>query len=140
MALKDIKHIIIVMMENRSFDHMMGYLSLPIANPPVRVDGLHNDDHWQTLYANDNRAGTPIKVRPLDPSVQSIPDPPHMLEPSPTWAALYKAMSGQGQKMLELQWDITRRHPCPSLIFSHALSAYAIIGSLRCPPALNPID
>lgn len=79
MALKDIKHIIIVMMENRSFDHMMGYLSLPIANPPMRVDGLHYDDHWQTLYANDNRAGTPIKVRPLDPSVQSIPDPPHDL-------------------------------------------------------------
>jgi phospholipase C len=28
MSLSKIKHIIVVMMENRSFDHMLGYLAL----------------------------------------------------------------------------------------------------------------
>src|SRR5581483_7889867 len=35
MALSDIETIVIVIMENRSFDHMLGYLSLDDANPPI---------------------------------------------------------------------------------------------------------
>src|SRR5947209_2829923 len=41
--LRQIKHIVVVMMENRSFDHMLGYLSLPGAAgavPNPEINGL----------------------------------------------------------------------------------------------------
>jgi phospholipase C len=41
--LRQIKHIVVVMMENRSFDHMLGYLSLPGSDgtvPNAEVNGL----------------------------------------------------------------------------------------------------
>jgi phospholipase C len=31
MSLSDIDHIVVLLLENRSFDHMLGYLSLPPA-------------------------------------------------------------------------------------------------------------
>ena len=40
MALMDIETIVIAIMENRSFDHMLGYLALPGANGPVGLEGL----------------------------------------------------------------------------------------------------
>ena len=40
--LAQIEHVVVVMMENRSFDHMLGYLSLR-GNTEVR--GLHGDEH-----------------------------------------------------------------------------------------------
>src|SRR2546423_808319 len=43
MALLDpVKTLVIVMMENRSFDHMLGYLSL--LSPAMKVDGLATPD------------------------------------------------------------------------------------------------
>jgi phospholipase C len=41
--LRQIKHVVVVMMENRSFDHMLGYLSLPGADgvvPNPEINGL----------------------------------------------------------------------------------------------------
>ena len=40
--LSQIKNIVILMMENRSFDHMLGYLSLPPAGR-AEVDGQSLD-------------------------------------------------------------------------------------------------
>jgi phospholipase C len=40
-----VKTIVVVMMENRSFDHLMGYLSLPPYSLP-NVEGLRNDPNW----------------------------------------------------------------------------------------------
>jgi phospholipase C len=45
--LEEIEHIVVVMMENRSFDHMLGYLSLPAAlggRDRADVDGLRGPD------------------------------------------------------------------------------------------------
>jgi phospholipase C len=44
-ALAQIEHIVVVMLENRSFDHMLGYLSLDGRRPvvdgsPVQDDGV----------------------------------------------------------------------------------------------------
>jgi phospholipase C len=39
-SLASIKHIVVLMMENRSFDHMLGYLGLP--GGIEGVDGLQN--------------------------------------------------------------------------------------------------
>lgn len=47
MALTDIETIVIVIMENRSFDHMQGYLSL---EGVMNVDGLSADSAWQSSF------------------------------------------------------------------------------------------
>jgi len=43
MALSDIETIVIVILENRSFDHALGYLSLAGADPAMPVEGLQDD-------------------------------------------------------------------------------------------------
>jgi phospholipase C len=78
MALKDIDTFVIVMLENRSFDHVAGYLSLPPPNPAMPVDGLRDDPAWIAAHANPNPlGGPPISVYPLADGVQTIADPPH---------------------------------------------------------------
>jgi phospholipase C len=77
MALPDIKTFVIVMLENRSFDHVCGYLSLPDANFAAKIDGLQSDPTWADQFKNDDQDGTSIPIHLLDPSFQSIPDPPH---------------------------------------------------------------
>lgn len=48
---KKIKTIVIVMMENRSFDHMLGYLSMPEYGRDD-VEGLKGDAEWDKSVAN----------------------------------------------------------------------------------------
>jgi phospholipase C len=81
MALSDIQTFVIVMLENRSFDHMVGYLSLPGPNgiPPMDVDGLRNDPVWNKAVANLDTQGKPVAPFLLSPTVQKIDDPPHDL-------------------------------------------------------------
>jgi hypothetical protein len=72
-----IKTIVVVMMENRSFDHMLGYLSLPPFNR-TDVDGLKTDPAWLAQFTNyDN--GQAIKPF-LSTDPYDMPgdfDPPH---------------------------------------------------------------
>lgn len=77
MALSDIDTFVIVMLENRSFDHVCGYLSLPDADPPMDVEGLSPDQAWQDKYRNSDIDGTPISIHRLDPGFQNMIDPPH---------------------------------------------------------------
>lgn len=79
MALKDIETFVIVMLENRSFDHAVGYLSLPDANPPMDVDGLRSDPVWLQEHANDDKNKKPIAPFALSAAVEAIVDPPHDL-------------------------------------------------------------
>ena len=55
--LSKIDHVIVLMMENRSFDHVLGYLKLQGIRPDV--DGLH------ASLGNEDAAGAFHKVRPL---------------------------------------------------------------------------
>ena len=48
----EIKHFIVLMMENRSFDHMLGFLQ----SPAYPIDGLSGTE------SNDNAAGNAIVV------------------------------------------------------------------------------
>lgn len=75
MDLKNIKNIIIVMMENRSFDNLLGYISLNPKNTPV--DGLQSSDEWKKKQINPyNGVGYPLY--PLeDPYTKIDADPPH---------------------------------------------------------------
>ncbi|HYO73956.1 MAG TPA: alkaline phosphatase family protein [Archangium sp.] len=72
-ALDELRTIVILMLENRSFDHMLGHLSLE--NPQSDVDGLRNPD-TNPRYANvfQNRVYRPFLIGD-ESSV--IRDPPH---------------------------------------------------------------
>src|ERR1051326_1714070 len=79
MALNDIDTFVILMLENRSFDHAVGYLSLPGPNPPMAIDGLSDDPAWLEQHANDDDKGKAIRPFALGADVESIIDPPHNL-------------------------------------------------------------
>ena len=75
--LSKIKNIVIVMMENRSFDHMLGYLSLPPFNR-TDVDGQSLDPGWLKQFTNFDAGQAVQPFHSLDP--HTMPDdfdPPH---------------------------------------------------------------
>ncbi|HEY1795732.1 MAG TPA: alkaline phosphatase family protein [Stellaceae bacterium] len=74
MPLADIQTIVVVMLENRSFDHAVGYLSL--ADTPLPVEGLRTDKAWLDPLANEWN-GTVYGIYRLDPATQQIDDPAH---------------------------------------------------------------
>ncbi len=77
-ALANIDHIVVLTMENRSFDHMLGYLSLPLEQQGMGrtdVDGLKGGE---INYAN----GVACPSKPFVPTDTIMnPDPPHSWEP-----------------------------------------------------------
>jgi len=71
-----IKTVVVVMMENRSFDHLLGYLSLDPQNWQ-HVEGLSSDAAWQDKVASVY-AGSKYKPFLLtDPYDLMKADPPH---------------------------------------------------------------
>lgn len=75
MPLSDISTIVYVMLENRSFDHMLGYLSLSDANPPMPVDGLRDEAGWMSRHDNFF-AGRRYPLHAIGAETR-IDDPPH---------------------------------------------------------------
>ena len=73
MSLSDIQTIVIVIMENRSFDHMLGYLSLDGIKP---VEGLRNDAAWQKSCAN-SYDGKSYPLFRIAPGAEPCSDPQH---------------------------------------------------------------
>jgi phospholipase C len=80
-SLDQIKTIVLVMMENRSFDHMLGYRGFPSLN--LGVDGQRDDVAWKSAVANiDNINGQTQEPFP-NTNPYSLPpgfDPPHQRE------------------------------------------------------------
>jgi phospholipase C len=79
-SIDDIKTIVVVLMENRSFDHMLGYLSLP---PYSRTDveGQSIDPAWLARFANPDGGQICQAFHNTDPYY--LPpgfDPPHQRE------------------------------------------------------------
>src|SRR5436189_1625726 len=67
-GLDQLKHVVVLMMENRSFDHMLG--SLKAVDP--RIDGVAGNE------SNLDTKGNSVKVQPLaDYQGQLDPDPNH---------------------------------------------------------------
>jgi phospholipase C len=67
-GLDNLKHIVVLMMENRSFDHMLG--SLTATNP--KIDGINSG------LSNPDTTGASVKPQPLaDFQGQLEPDPDH---------------------------------------------------------------
>jgi phospholipase C len=76
MGLDHIDTFVYVMLENRSFDHLLCYLSTKDSVPPMLVEGLRDDPKWIASQANSY--GTKkYPVHGLSPHVQFIQDPPH---------------------------------------------------------------
>ena len=75
--LSKLNSIVVVMMENRSFDHMLGYLSLPPASRK-EVDGLSTDPAWLARFTNSDQG---LSYQPfLSNNPFTMPDdfdPPH---------------------------------------------------------------
>lgn len=78
MPLRDIDFFVIVLLENRSFDHVSGYLSLPTAAPTLPINGLSANVVWQQSCANLHN-GRLASVHPIDWKAE-IKDPPHDLK------------------------------------------------------------
>ncbi len=67
-GLEQLQHIVVLMMENRSFDHMLG--SLKAVNP--QIDGVTPD------LSNPDTNGNPVQAQPLaEFQAQLQPDPDH---------------------------------------------------------------
>jgi phospholipase C len=75
MALKDIDHIVFVMLENRSFDHLCGYLSTD--DHPIAVEGIGAGEAWLKKTANYDEDGNAWVVNKLTDPKLEIQDPPH---------------------------------------------------------------
>lgn len=69
--LQQIEHIVVVMLENRSFDHMLGYLSLP---PALGGKGRKDVDGLKGTETNDDDNGVPFPVmRMASPTMNGDP-------------------------------------------------------------------
>ena len=67
-GIKALQHVVVLMMENRSFDHMLG--GLKARNP--KIDGLTGNE------SNPDTQGRQVKVQPLaEYQGQLDPDPDH---------------------------------------------------------------
>ncbi len=74
--LSQIKTIVVVMMENRSFDHLLGYLSMG-ASGRKNVEGLRDDPAWLQSIGS-TYGGSKFAPFPLtDPYDLMDADPPH---------------------------------------------------------------
>jgi phospholipase C len=71
-----IKTIVIVMLENRSFDHMLGYRSLSRFGG-LEVDGLKDDANWNAKVANPLGSERYAPWHCKDPFTKMPGDPPH---------------------------------------------------------------
>lgn len=76
LQLERIKHIVVVMMENRSFDNMVGHLSLG-PNRRGDVDGLRDDPGWMEQFANEFDGVRFLPHRLTDPYHPIDTDPHH---------------------------------------------------------------
>jgi len=66
--------IVVLMMENRSFDHMLGYLSLARYGGRADVNGLRDDPAWLAKVANPLKN---VMIQPAAMARAQIADPPH---------------------------------------------------------------
>jgi phospholipase C len=71
-----IQTIIVVMMENRSFDHMLGYLSLGKSGRK-NVEGLKSGAAWNQRVASHHEGRSFLPWHSKDPFGQLAADPPH---------------------------------------------------------------
>ena len=147
MALTDIDTFVIAILENRSFDHMLGYLSLPDANGPQGLEGLQKDPNWRAAVANPRAGHAPYPPMPVNAAEPIVDDPPHDRESIAlqisSAAAARPSMGGFVESYLRFSKEppadpasvmLTMiKSQSRLLISSPAITAFAITGSPLCP-------
>lgn len=76
MGMEQIEHIVLVMMENRSFDHYLGALNLPPENR-TDVEGLGRGPLPVNRHLNDPASDPGVPPWPIDDVRLEFLDPPH---------------------------------------------------------------
>jgi len=101
MANTSIKHVVVAMFENRSFDNLLGYLYSPSSRPVVNIpprnppsfNGLNFDGPWANTYY-----GLPVLA--TNPTTSWSPANNPMLVPTPDpgegWADMQQQIFGNG--------------------------------------------
>jgi phospholipase C len=109
-ALAKIQHIVVLMMENRSFDHMLGYL---------RNDGMPEVDGLTGAESNTDAAGVPhtVYAYPPEPFSDTF-DPCHAPE------CVAKQLDGENAGFVtNFEWWMTKRKvtppPDPGYVMGH---------------------
>jgi len=116
--LAGVEHLVVVMMENRSFDHMCGYLNLPPWNAMrPAVDGVSLDPAWIARYTNmlDGRQFPPYAF-----TERRIDDPPHT---RPTSAMQLGTSAGAAGPMTGFVASYAQRKQRPRSL-SHVMGYY----------------
>ncbi len=76
MGMEQIQHFVLLMMENRSFDHYLGALALPPENR-TDIDGLRSGAVPINRHVGDPATDTGVPPWPLDNVTPDFFDPPH---------------------------------------------------------------
>jgi len=119
-ALDRIEHIVVLMMENRSFDHMLGYLRLSGRRP--ELDGLHAD--MANTYRDASGKfpqydGLSFKVNELrDTRLTKGQDPPH--DGQYVDQQIGKSMDGFVQAYMDQRGGPAEVHPADVMGFHRA--------------------
>src|SRR3712207_301606 len=112
-GLNEIRHLVVLMMENRSFDHMLGYLKAD-GRLASDVDGLDPAVHGNPWPDGEWEPVRPMAGRFLHHKVQ---DPGHLADD--VRAQLADGMQGFLRNYVEVlernkrDWDAKRRGPLP---------------------------
>src|SRR5260370_359779 len=116
--LSAVEHIVVVMMENRSFDHMLGYLNLPPWNASrPAIEGVSLDPVWVQRFTNFYESRS---FAPHDFTDRQIDDPPHT---RPTIAAQLGTSLGAQGPMTGFVASYAQRKPRPRRL-SHVMGYY----------------
>jgi len=131
-GIEKIQHLIILMMENRSFDHYLGSLSLPTEGRDD-IEGLR-----EPLARVKDKDGNDVACWAMD-GIFDVPDPPHGWEAA---HADHNAGRNDGfssariKKQIQSlipasQWGTILERLCPSCTNSPMRSPSVIIGSVQ---------
>src|SRR5215210_2479838 len=77
MGMEQIQHFVLIMMENRSFDHYLGALNLPPENRSDVEGLLGGESRPINRHKGDDPTDTGVPPWPLDDVQLQFFDPPH---------------------------------------------------------------
>jgi phospholipase C len=121
-TLANIDHIVVLTMENRSFDHMLGYLSLPETMGGQNrqdVDGLKGGEFNLV-------SGVPARIFRFQPGETIFtPDPPHDTEP-----AIQAINGGLMDGFAQNYADLRGREVGPNIMGYHTADTVPVYDSL----------
>ena len=145
--LEQIQHIVVLMLENRSFDHRLGYLSLPTAlggRDRADVDGLRGPDtnfnmHEGTRYPIYDLAQTELTGEAEDPDHSGGSVDQQLANGGRGFVDNFARVSLASAKQLNaplpdpgLVMATTTAMTCRFTTISRASTVWSIAGSARC--------